>query len=80
MPGPACRRRDRPADENLSITGSGARKTTILAPRTLVADADGGTSIVEIHYGASAALSQLAVRVERHGRRQHCQRQRLPGT
>ncbi|MFF2513961.1 hypothetical protein [Streptomyces sp. NPDC058086] len=48
-------------DKNVSMTGSGARKTTILAPRTLVAGEDGGTSIVEIHNGASAALSQLAV-------------------
>ncbi|WP_159064627.1 hypothetical protein [Streptomyces olivochromogenes] len=56
-----CRRRDRLADKNVWITGSGARKTTILAPRTLVAGADGGTSIVEIGNGASTALSQLAV-------------------
>ncbi|MGW6143087.1 hypothetical protein ACWFRM_27975 [Streptomyces sp. NPDC055144] len=47
--------------KNVSITGSGARKTTILAPQTLVAGEDGGTSIVEIHNGASVALSQLAV-------------------
>ncbi|MFC9292759.1 nitrous oxide reductase family maturation protein NosD [Streptomyces sp. NPDC057011] len=41
-------------DKNVSITGSGA-------PQTLVAGEDGGTSIVEIHDGASVALSQLAV-------------------
>ncbi len=48
-------------DKNVSITGAGTRKTTILAPQTLVAGEDGGTSIVEIHGGASVALSQLAV-------------------
>ncbi|MEV4450361.1 MULTISPECIES: hypothetical protein [Streptomyces] len=57
------RRRDRLADKNVSITGSGARKTRILAPQTLVAGEDGGTSIVEIHNGASAALSQQVVRL-----------------
>ncbi|MFD8001615.1 hypothetical protein [Streptomyces mirabilis] len=31
------RRRDRLPDKNVSITGSGARQTTILAPQTLVA-------------------------------------------
>ncbi|MFF2127812.1 hypothetical protein ACFVW1_20890 [Streptomyces olivochromogenes] len=51
-----CRRRDRLADWNVWITGSGARKTTILAPQTLGAGADGGTSIVEIGNGAPAAL------------------------
>lgn len=57
------RRRDRLADKNVSITGSGARKPRILAPQTLVAGEDGGTSIVEIHNGASAALSQQVVRL-----------------
>ncbi|MFK0025025.1 hypothetical protein [Streptomyces sp. NPDC090798] len=48
-------------DKYVSITGSEARKTTILAPRTLVAGEDGGTSIVEIHSAASAAPAQLVV-------------------
>ncbi|MCX4823208.1 right-handed parallel beta-helix repeat-containing protein [Streptomyces sp. NBC_01142] len=47
--------------KNVSITGSGDRKTTIRAPRTLAPGDDGGTSIVEIHNGASVSLSQLAV-------------------
>ncbi|MCJ1677640.1 right-handed parallel beta-helix repeat-containing protein [Streptomyces sp. APSN-46.1] len=45
----------------VSITGSGDRKTTIQAPQTLTPGDDGGTSIVEIHDGASVALSRLAV-------------------
>ncbi|MFJ1601804.1 hypothetical protein ACIOHS_00225 [Streptomyces sp. NPDC088253] len=48
-------------DKYVSITGSGGRTTTILAPRTLVAGEGGGTSIVEIHNAASAAPGQLAV-------------------
>lgn len=47
--------------KDVSITGSGYRKTTILAPETLVPGDDGGNSIVEIHNGASVSLSRLAV-------------------
>lgn len=47
--------------KNVSIVGSGDRKTTIRAPRTLAAGDDGGTSIVEVHNGASVSLSRLTV-------------------
>ncbi|MFF3457984.1 nitrous oxide reductase family maturation protein NosD [Streptomyces sp. NPDC002730] len=47
--------------KDLTITGSGARRTTILAPQTLAPGDDGSTSIIEIHNGASVKLSRLAV-------------------
>ncbi|WP_406165081.1 hypothetical protein [Streptomyces sp. NBC_00996] len=47
--------------KDVSITGAGDRKTTIRAPRALIPGDGGGTSIVEIHQGASVSLSRLAV-------------------
>jgi len=47
--------------KDLAIAGSGSRSTTIRAPETLVAGEDGANSIVEIHSGASVAMSRLAV-------------------
>ncbi|MCX5009467.1 right-handed parallel beta-helix repeat-containing protein [Streptomyces sp. NBC_00555] len=47
--------------KDVSITGSGDRKTTIQAPQTLTPGDDGGNSIVEIHNGASVSLSRLSV-------------------
>ncbi|MFB7178843.1 nitrous oxide reductase family maturation protein NosD [Streptomyces sp. NPDC056257] len=47
--------------KDVSITGSGDRKTTIQAPQTLTPGDDGSNSIVEIHNGASVSLSRLAV-------------------
>ncbi|MFG2292617.1 nitrous oxide reductase family maturation protein NosD [Streptomyces sp. NPDC048603] len=48
-------------DKDVSITGYGRQKTTILAPRTLATGSDGDTSIVEIRNGASASMSGLTV-------------------
>jgi hypothetical protein len=47
--------------KNLTVIGSGPGLTTIRAPQTLAGGEDGSTSIVEIHDGASVALSRLAV-------------------
>jgi hypothetical protein len=47
--------------KDVSVTGSGKGRTTIRAPRSLVPGKDGGTSIVEIHNGASVSLSRLTV-------------------
>ncbi|MEU0371043.1 right-handed parallel beta-helix repeat-containing protein [Streptomyces sp. NPDC006283] len=48
-------------DKDLSIVGSGDRRTTIRAPRTLTPGTDRANSIVEINNGASVSLSRLAV-------------------
>jgi Right handed beta helix region len=47
--------------KSLTITGSGPGVTTIAAPETLVAGADGNNSIVEIRNGASVAMSLIGV-------------------
>jgi hypothetical protein len=48
--------------KDLKLTGTGAGVTIIRAPVTLVPGQTGETSIVEIHGGASVALTRLSVR------------------
>jgi hypothetical protein len=48
-------------DKNLTVTGSGAGATIIVAPQTLAAGEDGKKSIVEIRNGASVAMSRIGV-------------------
>ncbi|MGW4393030.1 right-handed parallel beta-helix repeat-containing protein [Streptomyces sp. NPDC004685] len=47
--------------KDLTITGAGARKTTILAPGQLVTGSDGRNSIVSLDNAASVKISRLAV-------------------
>ncbi|MFG3002120.1 hypothetical protein ACGFYK_37455, partial [Streptomyces sp. NPDC048340] len=47
--------------KNLTITGAGAGKTTILAPAHLVTGSDGLNSIVTLDNAASVKISRLAV-------------------
>ena len=47
--------------KSLTITGSGARSTLIVAPEKLVAGEDGQNSIVEVRAGASVRITQIGV-------------------